>query len=138
MVFFVDSENGGIRNLGIFSMSNPNKQRERESEYKIQVTTDTLTSSLRPAREMPQTSQERSWHQLSSYTYTKTRFSSSHSDRPLNPVKYREEDKMAAAVSAAHLISNRLNVAQVLTAAQAELLELLGDPSVKKVSREAL
>ena len=34
-----------------------------------------------------------------------------------------------------HLISNRLNVAQVLAAAQTELLELLGDPSVKKVRR---
>ena len=41
-----------------------------------------------------------------------------------------------AAVSGAHLISNRLNVAQVLAAAQTELLELLGDPSVKKVWRQ--
>ncbi|CAI8023194.1 Vacuolar protein sorting-associated protein 33A [Geodia barretti] len=38
-----------------------------------------------------------------------------------------------AAVTGAHLISNRLNAAQVLAAAQTELLELLGDPSVKKV-----
>ena len=42
-----------------------------------------------------------------------------------------------AAVTGAHLISNRLNAAQVLAAAQTELLELLGDPSVKKVWRLA-
>ena len=35
--------------------------------------------------------------------------------------------------SGAHLISNRLNAAQVLAAAQTELLDLLGDPAVKKV-----
>ena len=38
-----------------------------------------------------------------------------------------------AGLSGAHLISNRLNMAQVLAAAQTELLELLGEPSVKKV-----
>ena len=42
------------------------------------------------------------------------------------------------ASSGAHLISNRLNAAQVLAAAQTELLELLGDPSVKKVRAAAL
>ena len=42
------------------------------------------------------------------------------------------------ATSGAHLISNRLNAAQVLAAAQTELLELLGDPSVKKVRAAAL
>ena len=41
------------------------------------------------------------------------------------------------AVSGVHLISNRLNVAQVLAAAQTELLELLGDPSTKKVREES-
>ena len=35
--------------------------------------------------------------------------------------------------STAHLLSSKLNVAQVLTAAQTELLELLGDPATKKV-----
>ena len=38
-----------------------------------------------------------------------------------------------ASTGSAHLMSGRLNVAQVLAAAQTELLELLGDPAVKKV-----
>lgn len=37
-------------------------------------------------------------------------------------------------MASAHLLSNKFNVAQVLTAAQTELLELFGDPAVKKVS----
>jgi hypothetical protein len=40
---------------------------------------------------------------------------------------------MASSGGSAHLLSAKLNVAQVLTAAQTELLELLGDPATKKV-----
>ena len=40
---------------------------------------------------------------------------------------------MASLGGSAHLLSSKLNVAQVLTAAQTELLELLGDPATKKV-----